>query len=84
VLPSEESLLSLKEDETGEIQGTALDALDAVEDTIDRLNRLGVMIRKYSATNLESRVKAFTDKHGDGDYSRLARQINTTLPCLLF
>ncbi|KAB5536166.1 CHAT domain-containing protein [Coniochaeta sp. 2T2.1] len=72
---SEETLVLSGGNETGEIQGTASEALDAVEATIDRLNRLGATIRKYSTADLENRVKAFTERHGDGDYSRLARQI---------
>ncbi|KJZ70854.1 hypothetical protein HIM_09768 [Hirsutella minnesotensis 3608] len=84
---SGETLVLSRGNETGEIQGTASEALDAVEATIDRLNRLGATIRKYSTADLENRVKAFSKRHGDGDYSRLARQIvhfryRTAMPSL--
>ncbi|KAL2679252.1 hypothetical protein Neosp_010019 [[Neocosmospora] mangrovei] len=43
------------------LDGTVSEALDTVEATIDRLNRLGSTIRKYSTSSLDSRVKAFTE-----------------------
>ncbi|WQF77072.1 Putative NACHT nucleoside triphosphatase [Colletotrichum destructivum] len=58
-----------------ELQGTLSEALNAVEATITRLNKLGSAIRRQSATGIENRVQAFTEKHGDNDYTEFARQI---------
>ncbi|KAK4032876.1 hypothetical protein C8A01DRAFT_20125, partial [Parachaetomium inaequale] len=82
------TLVLPEENGTGEIQGTVSEALDTVEATIDRLNRLGATIRRYSTADLENRVKAFTERHGDGNYFQLARQIvyfryRTPMPSLL-
>ncbi|KAK2608929.1 hypothetical protein QQS21_002505 [Conoideocrella luteorostrata] len=57
------------------LEGTNEEALDAVEVTITRLNKLGSSIRRYSSSSLDSRVKAFTEKHGDENYMDIARQI---------
>lgn len=57
------------------LNGTASEALDAVENTINRLNRLGSTIRRYSISSLETRVRAFTAKYGDEDYTALAKLI---------
>lgn len=57
------------------LDGTVTEALDTVEATINRLNRLGSTIRKYSTSSLDSRVKAFTERHGDANYTELAKKI---------
>jgi hypothetical protein len=57
------------------LKGTHSEALDAVEATISRLNKLGATIRRYSTSSLESRVKASTEKHGDENYTALAKLI---------
>lgn len=55
------------------LEGTSSEALQAIEATINRLNRLGATIRKYSASSLDDRVESFTRRHGDEDYTQLAR-----------
>ncbi|PVH67866.1 hypothetical protein DL98DRAFT_600035 [Cadophora sp. DSE1049] len=57
------------------LKGTASEALDAVEATISRLNRLGSTIRRYSTSSLETRVRAFTARYGDENYTTLAKLI---------
>lgn len=59
----------------GAIQGTDSEALDAVEGTIDRLNRLGATIRKYPIADLENGAKSVTERYADGNFSRLALKL---------
>lgn len=47
--------------------------MDAVDATIKRLNKLGTVVRNYSASSLERRTQAFTEKYGDDNYGALAR-----------
>lgn len=55
------------------LKGTPSEALDAIEATISRLNKLGSTIRRYSTSSLDSRAKASTEKHGDENYTALAK-----------
>lgn len=64
-----------KVDQKSGLEGTVVEALNTVDSTIDRLNRLGSTIRAYSTASLESRVSAFTEQHGDENYTELAKHI---------
>lgn len=57
------------------LKGTASEALDAIEATITRLNRLGSTIRRYSTSSLEARVRGFTARYGDENYTTFAKLI---------
>jgi hypothetical protein len=57
------------------LKGSASEALDTVEATINRLNRLGSIIRRYSTSSLETRVRGFTARYGDENYTALAKLI---------
>lgn len=57
------------------LQGSPTEALDAMEAALKRLDLLGAMIRRYSASSLNSRVKAFAENHDDEEYRQLARNI---------
>ncbi|KAM0425639.1 hypothetical protein ACHAPT_009171 [Fusarium lateritium] len=57
------------------LEGTPSEALEAIQASINRLKRLGATIRKYSVSCLDERVNAFTQRHGDENYSQLAKQV---------
>ncbi|KAH7254601.1 hypothetical protein B0J15DRAFT_558854 [Fusarium solani] len=69
---------SQKNDDAGErLQGSAEEALRAISAVLQRLDRLGATIRKYSASSLSSRVKAFAEQDNDEEYRLLAKNIIT-------
>ncbi|KAM5342057.1 hypothetical protein ACJ41O_015088 [Fusarium nematophilum] len=68
--PADDKVIS-----TSGLEGTPVQALEGIEASINRLNRLGAAIRKYSISGLDERVNAFTQRHGDENYTQLARHI---------
>lgn len=57
------------------LKGTSSEALDTVEATINRLNKLSATIRRYSTTSLESRFRDPAQKHEDEKFTTLAKKI---------
>ncbi|KAF5246035.1 hypothetical protein FAUST_1446 [Fusarium austroamericanum] len=57
------------------LQGSIEEALRAISAVLQRLDRLGATIRKYSASSLSSRVKAFAEQDHDEEYRLLAKNI---------
>lgn len=57
------------------LKGTSSEALDTVEATINRLNKLSATIRRYSTTSLESRFKDKAQIDEDEKFTTVAKEI---------
>ncbi|KAL2673720.1 hypothetical protein Neosp_012163 [[Neocosmospora] mangrovei] len=58
-----------------ELEGTVEEALRAIVAVLQRLDRLGATIQKYSASSLSSRLKSFAEQKNDEKYRLLATKI---------
>lgn len=58
-----------------ELEGTVEEALQAIVAVLQRLDRLGATIQKYSVSSLSSRLKSFAEQENDEKYRLLAINI---------